>query len=106
MPGYAFHSGAIFTCPHGGIATVVPTPPRVLVGGFPVATSLSQITVAGCTFTTPCVTVKWINVATRVTAGGQPVLLQAPPSGPGNAACAPTPGPPTIASMQVRVTAS
>jgi hypothetical protein len=106
MPGFAFHTGAVMTCPHGGVATVLPQAPRVLVNGLPIASVSNQIVVAGCTFTAPCVKVQWANLASRVVVGGQPVLLQAPPAGPGNGLCAPTPAPPIVASMQVRVTGS
>jgi hypothetical protein len=107
MPGFIFHTGAVMTCPHGtGVATVVPMAPRVLVNGLPAATLTNQIVVAGCAFIAPCVKVQWANVGTRVLVGGQPVLLQAPPAGPGNGLCAPTPAPPVVATMQVRVLGS
>jgi uncharacterized Zn-binding protein involved in type VI secretion len=95
------------TCPHGGMANFPPSgPPRVLVTGLPVATVANQIVVAGCAAPpTPDVKIQWVNLSARVKVNGQPVLLQAPPSGPGNAVCvgAVPPAPPVVMAMQVRV---
>jgi hypothetical protein len=54
--------------------------PRVLVSGQPVTTMAAPYVVAGCAFLPPggngpCVTAQWVLGATRVLAGGQPVLL-------------------------------
>jgi hypothetical protein len=46
----------------------------------------------------PCVTAQWVVGATRVFAGGQPVLLQ-----DSQAVCAPTGTPLTVVVTQVRV---
>ena len=104
MPGFVLTTAAVLTCPHGGKVTVLPSQTRVLADSALIATATSQITVAGCTFTTPCVTVQWANASPRVLVSGQAVLLQAPPTGPGNGACAPTPAPPVVAVVQPRVT--
>jgi hypothetical protein len=90
MPGFLLHAGATVTCSHGGQAQPVTPFPRVLVAGMPVVTLTSQYLVAGCGFVPPggngpCVTALWIVGATRVFAGGAPVLLQA-----GQSVCAPT----------------
>jgi hypothetical protein len=87
---------------------------RVQVSGQFVATTSNQITVTGCSFTVPpgkpqpCVQVKWSMAATRVFAGGQPVLLQpSPGAGPGtclSAEQAPQ-GVPTVTQLQLRVRA-
>ena len=66
---------------HGGQAQPTAPNPRVLVDGQPVVTQAAPYTVAGCPFSTPggpmpCVTAQWVTGATRVLAGGQPVLLQ------------------------------
>ncbi|HEV2777789.1 MAG TPA: hypothetical protein VGX25_00155 [Actinophytocola sp.] len=110
MPGLIVHSGMTMTCPHGGFASILPSgPPRVLVDGMPVATTANQIPVAGCAAQpTPDTKVQWVNVSARIVVDAQPVLLQAPPSGPGNAVCvgAAPPAPPVVAAMQVRVTGS
>jgi hypothetical protein len=77
-----FHVGASAMCPHGGQISTVPGNTRLLVGGQPVATMADQFLVAGCVFTlpgpkpSPCVKVQWIVPATRVLAGGQPVILR------------------------------
>jgi hypothetical protein len=106
MPGFVLHIGAVITCPEGGTAAVVPTPPRVLVSGMAVATLTDRIVVGGCTLPTPHATIQWAMTAARVLVGGQPVLVQMPPTGPGNGACLPAPVPPVVSSMQVRVSAS
>lgn len=80
MPGPILHLGATVTCSHGGQA--MPTAPfaRVLVSGQPVATQPGPWAVAGCGFVPPggngpCVTGSFVTAATRVFAGGQPVVL-------------------------------
>lgn len=88
--GFLLHVGATVTCMHGGQA--MPTSPnaRVTVGGQPIVTQTAPYTVAGCAFVPPagngpCVTAQWITAAVRVTAGGEPVLLQ-----DSQAVCTPT----------------
>jgi hypothetical protein len=67
---------------HAGQAQPTVTNPRVKVGGQPIVTQTGIYTVAGCTLPTPptangpCVTAQWVTAATRVRAGGLPVLLQ------------------------------
>lgn len=104
MPGFVLTTAAVLTCPHGGKVTVAPSQGRALAANALIATTTSLITVAGCTFNAPCVTVQWTNASPRVLVSGQPMLLQAPPTGPGNGACAPTPAPPVVAVVQPRVT--
>jgi hypothetical protein len=104
MPGFVLTTAAVLTCPHGGKVTVVPSQGRVLANNALIATTTAQITVAGCTFTTPCAKVQWANASPRVLVSGQPMLLQAPPAGPGNGMCAPTPAPPIVGVVQPRVT--
>ena len=104
MPGFLLHMGATVLCAHGGQAMPTVTNPRVKVGGQPIATQTSVYTIAGCPFTTPvgspmpCVTANFITSATRVKAGGVPVLLQDSQS-----ICAPNGTPLTIAVTQTRV---
>ncbi len=81
MPGFLLHLGATVMCMHGGQAQPTAPNPRVLVGGQPVVTLAAPYAVAGCPFVPPggngpCVTAQWVTSATRVLAGGQPVLLQ------------------------------
>jgi len=104
MPGFMLHVGATVLCAHAGQAQPVASNPRVKVGGQPVVTIANTYTVAGCTLPPPnvangpCVTGQFVSSATRVTAGGQPVLLQDSQS-----ICAPTGTPLSIVVTQVRV---
>jgi hypothetical protein len=104
MPGPIVHLGATVICSHGGQATPVAPFPRVLLSGQPVATLSSPYVVAGCPFPPasggPCVTAQWMVGATRVLAGGAPVLVQS-----GTAVCAPTGVPLMVLVTQPRVTA-
>jgi hypothetical protein len=104
VPGFILHMGATVLCAHAGQAQPTVPNPRVKVGGQPIVTLPTLYTVAGCTMPPPpagngpCVTAQFIMGATRVMAGGQPVLLQ-----DSQAICAPTATPLTIAVTQVRV---
>lgn len=110
MPGPVLHTGAIATCPHGGMLSIVVASPRVLVSGMPAAVCTDQGLVAGCVFVVgtkpqPCVTTRWIGGATRVTSNGQPLLLN-----PTGALCLSVEqipgGPPIISGSQTRVVAT
>lgn len=90
MPGFLLHLGATVICMHGGQAQPTSPNPRVKVMGQPVTVQPLPYVVAGCGFVPPsgngpCVTAQWITAATRVRAGGMPVLLQ-----DSQAICAPT----------------
>ncbi len=103
MPGYLLHSGATVLCMHAGQAQPVVFNPRVKVSSQPVVTQTSSYMIAGCPFVPPsgngpCVTAQWITAATRVKAGGMPVLLQ-----DSQAVCAPTGTGLNIIVTQVRV---
>ncbi len=103
MPGFLVHLGASVICSHGGQAMPAAPNPRVLVGGQPVATLSTPYTVAGCAFVPPagngpCVTAQFVSGATRVLAGGVPVLVQSSQS-----ICTPTGTPLIILVTQVRV---
>ena len=104
MPGFLLHQGATVLCSHGGQAQPIVVNPRVKVSGQPIVTQSSPYAVAGCSFPPPpaangpCVTAQWILGATRVRAGGMPVLLQ-----DSLALCAPTGTPLTIVLTQMRV---
>jgi hypothetical protein len=106
------HVGATVLCPHGSQATIVASNARVMVGGQPVAVQSDTTTVAGCPFQVPagpstkpqpCVTVKWLVPATRITIGGQPALLQSSSSLCQSAEQIPQ-GPANVAMTQIRVT--
>ncbi len=103
MPGFLLHAGATVLCAHGGQALPTVPNPRVLVSGQPVTTQPNPYTVAGCAFVPPggngpCVTAQWVVGATRVLAGGQPVLLQT-----SVAICTPTGTPLNVVVTQTRV---
>ena len=104
MPGFVLHLGASVLCAHGGQATPTTPFPRVTVSGQPVTTLAAPYVVAGCPFVPPapgpCVSAQWVLGATRVLAGGQPVLIQS-----GVAVCAPTGTPLMPLVTQTRVTA-
>jgi hypothetical protein len=104
MPGFLLHDGATVLCAHAGQAKPTVPNPRVKVGGQPIVTMPTLYMVSGCTMPSPpagngpCVTAQFVTSATRVMAGGQPVLLQDSQS-----ICTPTGTPLTIAVTQVRV---
>jgi uncharacterized Zn-binding protein involved in type VI secretion len=103
MPGFLLHLGAVVLCAHGGQAQPTSPNPRVLVTGQPVTTQGAPYTVAGCPFNvsgapSPCITGQWVTAATRVLAGGLPVLLL-----DSQAICAPNGTPLMITTTQTRV---
>jgi len=106
MPGPILHLGATLTCSHGGQALPTVPFPRVTVSGQPVATQASPWAIAGCAFVPPagngpCVTGTFVTAATRVFAGGQPVVLLDSVS-----TCAPTGTPMIPVQAQTRVIAT
>ena len=65
-------------CPHGGTVTATPGQTQTVVD-TPVLRGSDTFTIAGCPFMialvpSPCVTVQWVQTATRVQAGGDFVL--------------------------------
>ncbi len=107
MPGFLLHVGASAICPHGGQITIIPSSPRVLVSGQPVATFADTALVAGCAFTVPgkpqpCIKVQWLVPAARVMVNHQPALLQTSPGLCQSAEQIPQ-GPPTVIAGQMRV---
>jgi hypothetical protein len=106
VPGPLLHLGATMLCSHGGQATPTAPNPRVLVSGQPVTTVTAPYVVAGCAFVPPggngpCVTAQFVTSATRVLAGGQPVLLL-----DSQAICTPTGTPLVPVMAQTRVLGS
>jgi hypothetical protein len=103
MPGFLLHSGATVMCAHAGQAQPMVPFPRVTVSGMAITTMASPYMITGCPFVSPangpCVTAQWTVGATRVMAGGMPVLLQT-----SQAICAPTATPLNIMLTQTRVT--
>ena len=103
MPVFLLHAGATVLCMHGGQAQPTAPNPRVRVGGQPIVTQAAPHAVAGCPFNVsgspvPCVTAQWLTAATRVRAGGVPVLLQ-----DSQAVCAPNGTGVSIVMTQTRV---
>ena len=104
MPGYLLDAGSTVQCMHMGKAQPTGANPRVKVGGQPIVTQMNTYTVSGCPFTPanggngPCVTAQWTVVATRVRAGGSPVLLQ-----DSQAVCTPTGAGLQVMMTQMRV---
>ncbi|MEP6899854.1 MAG: hypothetical protein ABI870_15125 [Rhodanobacter sp.] len=106
MPGFVIHVGASVLCAHGGQAQASAPNPRVTVSGQPSVTMPPPWLVAGCALPPPtagngpCITAQFVTASTRVTSGGQPLLLF-----DSQAICAPTGTPLLIVASQTRVTA-
>ena len=103
MPGFLLHVGATVLCLHAGQAQPTAPNPRVRVSGQPIVTQTTAYAVAGCPFNvggspSPCVTAQWVTAATRVRAGGVPVLLH-----DSQAICTPNGTGVNIVMTQVRV---
>lgn len=103
MAGFVVHEGAMVSCAHPpGTARPNLPFPRVTVGGRPVVTQASPYTISGCgrtgTQPPPCVAATYVSAATRVRAGGSPVLLQ-----DSRAICVPSGGELKVDAMQTRV---
>ena len=103
MPGFLLHQGATVLCLHAGQAQPTAPNPRVKVGDQPVTIQSTLYSIAGCPFNvsgspSPCVTAQWVTAATRLRAGGVPVLLQ-----DSQAICAPNGTGVNIVITQVRV---
>lgn len=81
MPGFLLHLGATVQCLHAGRANPTSPNPRVLVSGQPVATLPTPYAVVACpnpvppASNGPCLTAQYTTSATRVFAGGVPILL-------------------------------
>lgn len=106
MPGYLLHQGATVLCMHAGQAQATVPNPRVKVSGQQTVQQPNPWIIAGCPFITPsgspmpCVTAQWVTAATRVKAGGMPLLLQ-----DSQAVCIPNGTGVNIAMTQARVKA-
>src|SRR5438067_91574 len=102
MPGFLLHVGATVQCTHAGRANPAAPFPRVMVSGQAITTMPTQYLVSGCPLSPqaggPCLTAQWTTAATRVTAGGSPVLLMG-----SQATCTPTGVPLQVVTTQARV---
>lgn len=105
MPGFVLEVSALVQCAHGGMARPTVPYPRVMLSGMPAVTLNSPYVVAGCSLPPnaggPCLTAQWVVGASRVMAGGVPLLVQS-----GSAVCVPTGAPLLVSATQTRVTAS
>jgi hypothetical protein len=105
MPAPILHVGATVLCSHAGQATPLTPFPRVTLSGQPAVTLTCAYAVAGCALTgtpnPPCATGQWILGATRVLAGGAPVVTMA-----GQSVCVPTGTPlmPVVAQLRALAT--
>ncbi len=77
---YLLTQDATVQCLHSGTAQPTVTSAHVKISGQSVITQSSTYTISACSFTkvsqpSPCVTAQWTSAATRVKAGGTPVLL-------------------------------
>jgi len=105
MPAPVLHLGASVLCSHAGLATPLAPLPRVLLSGQPAVTLSGPYAVAACGLTgsgsPPCVTGQWVAGATRVLAGGVPLVTMQSSS-----TCVPTGTPMLPVAAQVRVLAT
>lgn len=77
---YLLTQGATIQCMHGGQAQPTAVSAHVKINGQSAITQSSTYTISACSFMqgskpSPCVTAQWTSAATRVKAGGVPVLL-------------------------------
>jgi uncharacterized Zn-binding protein involved in type VI secretion len=118
MPGRLLHVGAVVQCFHQAPATIAASQTKVTIGGQPVATTDSNITVAGCPFQVPvgagtkpqpCVSIDWTLTTSKVEVGGKKALL-GPATGTGGGVCLSAEqirqGAPTISQLQQPVSGS
>ena len=78
MAEYLVHRNATVQCAHQGLALPVATNLRVKVNGQQIVTLVNTYTIPACPNppNTRCATAKWLAGATRVKAGGVPVVLK------------------------------
>jgi hypothetical protein len=90
---------------HGGQAQPTAPFPRITVSGQPIVTLAAPYAVAACGLTgtgaPPCATAQWTVGATRVLAGGTPMVIAS-----GVATCIPTGTPLLPVGFQTRVLAT
>ncbi len=104
MPGFLLDAAATVQCQHAGQGQPTKINPRVKLGGQPAVTQTGGWSIAGCSLPPPpgangpCVTAQWTSAATRVRAGGEPVLLQ-----DSQAVCTPTGTALSVIAQQTRV---
>jgi hypothetical protein len=77
---YLLTQDATVQCLHAGQAQPTAMSAQVKINGQSVITQSSTYTISACSFMqgtkpSPCMTAQWTSAATRVKAGGVPVLL-------------------------------
>ena len=104
MGGFLLQQGAMVLCSHGGQAVATATNPLVTIEGQPTVLLSGPWVVAGCPLVPPplppCVSAQWVTGTTRVTSGGQPLVVSN-----GQAVSIPNGTPLIPTAMQARVTA-
>jgi hypothetical protein len=82
MPGNNLTMNSQIQCPHAGQAVLFTSNTKVFADGALCLLESDIHPVAGCPFTlpggkySPCVRIEWSAGATKVSAAGQPVLVQ------------------------------
>jgi hypothetical protein len=74
-------AASVMMCPHGGMVTATPGSTRATIDA-PILRGSDTFIIAGCSFApgsvvSPCVSVNWVQTATRVRHGGDFVLTEA-----------------------------
>jgi hypothetical protein len=102
MSAYLVHRNATVQCTHQGLALPVATNLRVKVNGQQIVTLINTYTIPACPNPPNaggrCATAKWLAGASRVKAGGAPVVLKDSKS-----LCAPTGVVLNVKATQTRV---
>ncbi len=81
-------------CMHGGMAMLVTANSVLMAGGMPALLETDMPIIAGCSFVvgtvpSPCMTIQWSGVATKLTVNGAGVVLISSVGSCNNAAGAP-----------------
>lgn len=74
-------TASVMMCPHGGTVQGIPASPRAQAAGSPMLSAADTFLIAGCSFApgvpSPCISVQWVQPATRGSTGGNPLLTMA-----------------------------
>lgn len=106
MSGSLVTQTSTVQCSHAGTATPMAPNPRVTVAGTPTLTLPANYVIAGCLLTNPtgapfCQSGLWTVGTTRVTSGGQPLVIAS-----GQSQCITTGQPLRVIVVQQRVSAT
>jgi hypothetical protein len=104
MSGKLVTVTSVVQCTHAGLAVPTQVNTRVLVGGAPTVSVTSLYSVVACalTGTAPhCAICTWLSGTTRVTSGGQPLVIDTSQS-----TCIATGQPLRVVIAQQRVSAT